>query len=129
VHPLVDLGMTLSFVAPREPAPAHVARERLFAGVGAQVRRQVVAAAERARAHLALERLLTRVDPHVTRQLVAAREAAFAERHRADVRPLGRGTDTDRRRRVSARPGDGKRCLCGTDDAARGTRTCLSRHR
>jgi len=38
----VDLPVAFTLVATREPATAHVARERFFAGVCAQVRGQVV---------------------------------------------------------------------------------------
>ena len=91
----VDLGVTLTLVATREPPTTHVARERFLTGMSAQVRGEVVGAAERPRTHQALERFLSSVNSYVSRQLVAARKPAFASLHGAHVRPLGGRTTAD----------------------------------
>ncbi len=76
-------SVPLLLVAAREAAPAHVAGERLLAGVRAHVGGEVVAAAETAQADAALEGLVAGVDANVAIELVGAREAALAALNRA----------------------------------------------
>lgn len=66
----VDLGMSLSLVAPGKLSPTELAGEGFLAGVRADVRGQVITPAEGAHAYSALERLVTRVYAEVTCELV-----------------------------------------------------------
>ena len=85
---LMDLSMSLSFVGAGKASIANVARERLLAGMGANMGGEMVGAGEGARAHVALERLVARVDTQVPRELVRAREAPRAAHYGARVRTL-----------------------------------------
>ncbi len=76
-------SVSLLLVAAREATLAHVAGERLLAGVRAHVGGEVVAAAEAAQADAALEGLVAGVDANVAIELVGAREAALAALNRA----------------------------------------------
>lgn len=84
----MNLGVSLLLVAPGELPAALVAAERLFAGVGAHVGRQMIAPREGPHADPALERLLTGVDAYVSGELVAPRESPVAAVDRAGVRSL-----------------------------------------
>jgi hypothetical protein len=90
LHPLfeVHFGVALLLVAAREFASAHVARERFFAGVGSNVRRQVVRPREGPHTDPALERLLARVDADVAGEFVRTRETPVTVLYWARVRPL-----------------------------------------
>lgn len=83
--------MSLSFVAPRELSPAKVAGERLFAGVRANVGRQVVAATKVPHAYPTLEGFVAGVDADVSGKFVRAREAPVAALRRTGVGPLVHG--------------------------------------
>lgn len=84
----MNLGVSLSLVAPGELAATEIAGERLFTRVRADVRSEVVATAEVPHAYAALERFVSCVDANVPCQFVRAGETPVAALRRARVGPL-----------------------------------------
>lgn len=82
----VNFGVTLLLVAARELPPAYIARERLLAGMRANVRGEVIGARERTHANTTLEWFLAGVNAYMSGELVGAREPPVAILHRAPIR-------------------------------------------
>lgn len=93
LYPLleVDLGVAFLLVRAGELAAADVAGEGFFAGVGADVGREVVGPAEGAHTDPALERFLAGVDPDMSGEFVGPREPPVAVFDGAGVRAFVNG--------------------------------------
>lgn len=101
----VHLGVPLSLVAPRKLASTEFARERLLAGVCADVCGEMVTATEGPHADAALEGFVSCVDAQVPRQLIGSRKTPvtvlgrtgmWSLVHWSFARPVGILSWTDR---------------------------------
>lgn len=90
--PQVDFAVALSFVAAGKFPSTGVAGKGFLAGMGPDVRRQVVAATEVSHTDSALERLLAGVNADMPRQLVRSRESLVAVIRGAGIWAFVRGS-------------------------------------